>query len=106
MGLDLDTLFFRDALQLRQGWARTLSIITRLLRLMPFSAEVSYTPYMPFFVFVNPSAPYLHARTHSISSLLVCMCARPLLSCYLAEDVLGDLGVRQAMRSIPKNTRL
>jgi hypothetical protein len=24
----------------------------------------------------------------------------------LAEDVLGDLGVRQAMKKIPKNTRL
>lgn len=35
---------------------------------------------------------------------LVCQCAYSTK--FVAEDVLGDLGVRQAMRNIPKSARL
>jgi hypothetical protein len=32
--------------------------------------------------------------------------SKMILLCVAAEDVLGDLGVRQAIRGIPKNARL
>lgn len=63
-----------------------------------FDALLGGGKLLPIYaLFFNPSAP-----------LPQCPDSHNLIpsSCYLAEDVLGDLGVRQAMRSIPKNTRL
>ena len=66
--------------QLRLVWASTSSIITApsLLTLSSVEVRPCYGPCLDLV----------------------------LISILSAEDVLGDLGVRQAMKKIPKNTRL
>jgi hypothetical protein len=72
---------FRE--QQKPAWVRTLSIIIEPSRSMHFLAAVRYFPiFLP-----------------ALNMLM-------LFSYHTAEDVLADLGMRQAMRSMPKNARL
>lgn len=73
---------------------------------MLFWAEVGVDPVKPINLFTD----WLNSLTQSLpsrgrfSSVCFLMCISLIL--ILIKDVLGDLGVRQAMKKIPKNTRL